>query len=184
DAGRRALAKRRRRPLLNPPPPRSGEGQGGGSLFLIAADHPARGVLKVGADPMAMADRGELLRRLLTALGRPGVDGILGTADIIDDLALLGALDGKVVFWSMNRADADSLIRAVTIVSGLGTTSAYLWLKLPVVDDLDRVMRATSLPTLLLGGDPGDDPQETFATWERAMAIPQVRGLVAGRTLL
>ena len=235
-----------------------------GSLFLVAADHTARGVLKAGSDPTAMADRGELLRRLLTALERPGVDGILGTADIIDDLALLGALDGKVVFGSMNRggltgfrfelddrftayttdgivaagldggkmmvrvadepealrtlaacaqainelsarklpamievfasevedgrvrnrADADSLIRAITIVSGLGTTSAYLWLKLPVVDDLERVMRATTLPTLLLGGDPGTDPKETFASWRRAMTIPQVRGLVAGRTLL
>src|ERR1700687_17800 len=51
--------------------------------------------------------------------------------------------DGRV----RNHDDADSLIRAITIVSGLGTTSAYLWLKLPVVDDLDRVMRATSLPT-------------------------------------
>ncbi|HXO59229.1 MAG TPA: hypothetical protein VN834_05460, partial [Candidatus Acidoferrum sp.] len=216
----KALANRRRRPLLQ-----------NSSLFLVAADHAARGVLKVGADPMAMADRAELLHRLLTALERPGVDGILGTADIVDDLVLLGALEGKVVFGSMNRggltgyrfelddrftaytaegiadsgldggkmmvrvadepetlrtlaacahaidelsarklpamievfasevedgrvrnrADADSLIRAITIVSGLGTTSAYTWLKLPVVDDLERVMRATSLPTLLLG---------------------------------
>jgi len=266
EAVRTALQKRRRRSLLerSSPPPLAGEGQGGGSLFLVAADHPARGVLKVGADPMAMADRGELLQRLLTALSRPGVDGLLGTADIIDDLALLGALDGKIVFGSMNRggltgyrfelddrftaytvdgivaagldggkmmvrvadepetlrtlaacahainelsarklpamievfasevedgrvrnrSDADSLIRAITIVSGLGTTSAYLWLKLPAVDELQRVMRATSLPTLLLGGDPGDDQETTFASWEQAMAIPQVRGLVAGRTLL
>jgi hypothetical protein len=248
-----ALAKRGRRPLLQR-----------GSLFLVAADHPARGVLKVGSDPMAMADRGELLRRLLMALERPGVDGILGTADIIEDLALLGALENKVVFGSMNRGgltgfrfelddrftaytadaigaagldggkmmvrvadepealrtlascahaidelsarklpamvevfasqleegrvrnrdDADSLIRAIAIVSGLGTTSAYLWLKLPVVDDLERVMRATSLPTLLLGGDPSEDQAETLTGWKRAMAIPQVRGLVAGRTLL
>jgi hypothetical protein len=230
----------------------------------VAADHPARGVLKVGSDPMAMADRGELLRRLLIALERPGVDGILGTADIIEDLALLGALENKVVFGSMNRGgltgfrfelddrftaytadgivaagldggkmmvrvadepetprtlaacahaidelsarklpamvevfashieegrlhnrdDADSLIRAIAIVSGLGTTSAYLWLKLPAVDDLERVMRSTSLPTLLLGGDPGEDQAETFDSWKRAMAIPQVRGLVAGRALL
>src|SRR5205807_8351703 len=50
-----------------------------------------------------MADRGELLRRSLIALERPGVDGILGTADIVDDLALLGALESKVVFGSMNR---------------------------------------------------------------------------------
>ncbi|HEY4869017.1 MAG TPA: deoxyribose-phosphate aldolase [Candidatus Dormibacteraeota bacterium] len=264
-AVQKALAKRGRRPLLqNSPPPRAGEGQGGGSLFLVAADHPARGVLKVGSDSMAMADRGELLRRLLIALERPGVDGILGTADIIEDLALLGALENKVVFGSMNRGgltgfrfelddrftaytadgivaagldggkmmvrvadepetlrtlaacahaidelsarklpamvevfashieegrlqnrdDADSLIRAIAIVSGLGTTSAYLWLKLPAVDDLERVMRSTSLPTLLLGGDPGEDQAETFVSWRRAMAIPQVRGLVAGRSLL
>src|SRR5207253_11039828 len=64
---------------------------------------PARGVRPAGAGAMGMADRGELLRRLLVALERPGVGGILRTADIIDDLALLGALDGKVVFGSMNR---------------------------------------------------------------------------------
>src|SRR5207244_2396182 len=68
--------------------------------------------------------------------------------------------DGRV----RNRADADSLIRAIAIVSGLGTTSAYVWLKLPVVDDLERVMRSTSLPTLLLGGDPGEDQAETFSS--------------------
>jgi hypothetical protein len=253
EAVQKALAKRRRRSLLERD-----------SLFLVAADHTARGVLKVGDDPMAMSDRGELLQRLLTALRRPGVDGLLATADIVEDLALLGALDDKVVFGSMNRggltgfgfelddrftaytvegivaaglnggkmmirladepetlrtlaacanavnelaarklpamievfasevedgrvrnrADADSLIRAISVVSGLGTTSAYLWLKLPVVEELERVMRATSLPTLLLGGDPGDDSGSTFSSWERAMAIPQVRGLVAGRTLL
>jgi hypothetical protein len=253
DAIRTALAKRRRRPMMER-----------NTLFLIAADHPARGVLKVGADPMAMADRGELLSRLMLALSRPGVDGLLGTADIVEDLALLGALDDRVVFGSMNRgglsgfrfelddrftaysvdgivaagldggkmmirvaddldaqrtltegaraidalaarrlpamievfasevdngrvrnrADADSLIRAIAVASGLGTTSAYLWLKLPVVEDLDRVMRSTTLPTLLLGGDPGEDGERTFAGWERAMTIPQVRGLVAGRTLL
>ena len=253
DALRKALAKRHRRPLMER-----------GALFLIAADHPARGVLKVGSDPMAMADRGELLSRLMIALGRPGVDGLLGTADIVEDLALLGALEGKVVFGSMNRGglhgsrfelddrftaytvegivaaaldggkmmariadepealhtlvacahaidelaacklpamievfaseldagrvrnrtDADSLIRAVAIASGLGTTSAYTWLKLPVVDDLERVLSATSLPTLLLGGDPGEDGEQPYASWQRAMVIPQVRGLVAGRTLL
>ena len=249
----RALAQRRRRALMER-----------GAVFLIAADHPARGVLRVGSDSMAMADRGELLARLMVALERPGVDGLLGTADIVEDLALLGALDGKVVFGSMNRgglsgsrfelddrftaytvegivaagldggkmmarvadqpealltlaacsraidglsarklpamievfaseveegrvrnrADAESLIRAVAVVSGLGATSAYTWLKLPVVDDLEQVLRTTSLPTLLLGGDPGEDGKRPYANWKRAMAIPQVRGLVAGRTLL
>ena len=50
-----------------------------------------------------MADRTELLERLVTALARPGVDGLLATADIAEDLLLLGALEDKVVFASINR---------------------------------------------------------------------------------
>lgn len=241
----RTLQARRRRELL----------KRDGTLFLIAADHGARGVLAAGGDAMAMADRGELLRRLILAMGHPRVDGVLATPDVVEDLALLGALDDRVVFGTMNRgglagavfelddrftaydaqavadaglnggkmmlrvdpADAgtlrtlvgcaaaingladrglpamvevfgadpgpDALIHAIAIASGLGRTSASTWLKLPVVDDMDRVMRSTSLPTLLLGGDPAD-PRATFVAWEAAMRIPQVRGLVAGRTLL
>ena len=44
-----------------------------------------------------MADRTELLDRLCLALSRPGVNGVLGTPDVLEDLLLLGALDGKVV---------------------------------------------------------------------------------------
>src|SRR5699024_1504728 len=45
----------------------------------------------------------ELLARCVAALGRPGVHGFLGTADMIEDLTMLGALDGKLVYGSMNR---------------------------------------------------------------------------------
>ena len=72
-------------------------------IFIIAADHPARGALRAGDRPMAMADRADLLERMSLALSRPGVDGVLGTADIVEDLLLLGALDDKVVIGSMNR---------------------------------------------------------------------------------
>src|SRR5204862_7624233 len=88
-----ARQRRRRAPLLG----------GDDQLFIIAADHPARGALRVGDRPMAMADRAELLERLCVALARPGVDGVLGTADIVEDLLLLGALDEEVVVGSMNR---------------------------------------------------------------------------------
>lgn len=74
-----------------------------GTLFLVAADHPARGALEVGDDPMAMADRRSLLERLLIALRNPAVDGLLGTPDVVEELLLLGALDDKVVIGSMNR---------------------------------------------------------------------------------
>ncbi|WP_449487612.1 Cgl0159 family (beta/alpha)8-fold protein [Streptomyces sasae] len=75
-----------------------------GKAMIIAADHPARGANGVGDDPNAMADRSELLDRMCVALERPGVTGVLGTADILEDLLLLGVLDGKSVFGSMNRA--------------------------------------------------------------------------------
>lgn len=51
---------------------------------------------------MAMADRGDLLDRLVTALSHPGVNGAVAAPDVIDDLLLLGALDGKAVYGAMN----------------------------------------------------------------------------------
>src|SRR5690606_6984146 len=88
-----ALGSRRRRELL----------RDDNRLFIVAADHPARGALAVGNNATAMANRYELLERLAVALTTPGVDGVLGTPDIIEDLALLGLLDDKIVVGSMNR---------------------------------------------------------------------------------
>ncbi len=237
-----------------------------GRLMLVAADHPARGALAVRGRPDAMANRVDLLDRLLVALSRPGVDGVLGAPDVLEDLLLLGALDGKVVVGSMNRggipgtcfeiddrftaydADAiagmgfnagkmllridpddpasaatlagcsaavsrlaehrlmamvepfwvrrlpdgrrvndtepDAMIRAIAIAQALGRTSAYTWLKVPVVPDMERVMEASTLPALLLGGDPNEAPEETYASWQKALRLPTVRGLVVGRALL
>jgi DhnA family fructose-bisphosphate aldolase class Ia len=256
EAIAQALATRRRRPSFLPED---------GRLMLVAADHPARGALAAQGRPTAMNSRTDLLDRLRTALARPGVDGLLATADIAEDLLLLGALEDKVVVASMNRGglagsafemddrmtgydvagvvearfDAakmlnrfdlddpgtvvsmeaagravtelaragvvamlepfmsrrvdgrvvndlspEAVVKSVHIAQGLGATSAYTWLKLPVVEDMARVMDATTLPTLLLGGDPSRRPEETYASWRDALALPAVRGLVVGRTLL
>lgn len=74
-----------------------------GTMFLVAADHTARGAMGVPGDPNAMVNRRTLLERLLVALADPAVDGVLGTPDIIEELLLLGALHDKVVIGSMNR---------------------------------------------------------------------------------
>jgi DhnA family fructose-bisphosphate aldolase class Ia len=236
-----------------------------GRLMLLAADHPARGALRAGADPMAMANRRELVERLCAALARPGVDGVLGTADVLEDLLLLGALEGKVVIASMNRGglagtsfeiddrftaytaaavdrmgwqggkmllridpadpatasalescaravddlaghglmamvepfishrvdgrvrndlSTEAVVRSATVAAGLGGTSAHTWLKLPVTDGMDRVLEATGLPVLLLGGEVSPDQTGTFATWRRVLEHPSARGLVVGRSLL
>lgn len=236
--------------------------------LVIAADHPARGALRAGTRPLAMGDRLDLLDRLRVALSRPGVTGFLGTADLIEDLLILGALDGKSVFGSMNRgglagsafemddrftgynADtiaelgfeggkmllrvdpedpatvatmescsravtelarhrriamvepfisrrvegrvrndltAEAVMRSIAIASGLGATSAYTWLKLPVIADpadMERALSASTLPSLLLGGEVPDDPDESFDQWSRAVRLPTVQGLIVGRSLL
>lgn len=80
-----------------------------GRLFLIAADHPARGSNRVGGDPLAMADRRDLLARLVVTLSDPGCDGIMASPDVLEELACLNlpdgqaVLDGKVVIGTMNR---------------------------------------------------------------------------------
>jgi hypothetical protein len=74
-----------------------------GKLFVVAADHTARGMLGVPGEPFAMADRRRALEALLVALAHPGCDGVLASADIMEDLALLGALDSKLAFGTMNR---------------------------------------------------------------------------------
>ena len=50
-----------------------------------------------------MADRRRMLERLLIALANPRVDGVLASADILEDLVCLGALDGKIAVGTMNR---------------------------------------------------------------------------------
>ena len=86
------LRTRPRRPLLTD-----------GRLFVVAADHSARGMLGVPGDAFAMADRRRTLDALMTALAFDDVDGVLASADIMEELALLGALDGKLAFGTMNR---------------------------------------------------------------------------------
>jgi hypothetical protein len=115
----------------------------------------------------------EAAGRAITELARAGVIAML-------EPFMSRRVDGVVV----NDLSPDGVIRSVHIAQGLGSTSAFTWLKLPVVAEMERVMDSTTLPTLLLGGDPSDSPEETYDGWASALALPAVRGLVVGRTLL
>ncbi|WP_435201373.1 Cgl0159 family (beta/alpha)8-fold protein [Janibacter sp. GS2] len=90
---REALSARRRRSLVGPD----------GQLLIIAADHTSRGRLGVGDDPSAAESRQDLLGRLVDGLADPRVDGVLASADVLEELALLGALDGRLAIGTMNR---------------------------------------------------------------------------------
>ena len=237
-----------------------------GKLMLLAADHTARGIIAAGNNPTAIADRYALLDKLIRGLAIAGVDGVMASADILEELAWLGALEEKVAIGTMNRGgiigatwelddrltayDAEhiksmgldggktllridetdpgvartiemvaqvttqladlelvsmieplpymknsdgravldpseeKLIKVVSIASALGSSSAFTWLKIPAPVNPERVAAATSCPILLLGGDPGSNWEEVFAKWEKALTVPNIRGLVPGRALL
>jgi hypothetical protein len=89
-------------------------------------------------------------------------------------------VDGRV------RIDlgTEATIRAMTVAAGIGNTSAYTWLKVPVVEEMERVMAATTLPALLLGGEVSQAQDAAFESWRKALKLPTVQGLVIGRSLL
>ena len=71
--------------------------------MIVACDHPARGALGAGGNPRPWPTAASCSSGWSRPWPRPGVDGLLATADIAEDLLLLGALEGKVVFASINR---------------------------------------------------------------------------------
>ena len=89
-------------------------------------------------------------------------------------------VDGRV------RIDlgVEASIRAMTVAAGIGNTSAYTWLKVPVVEEMERVMAATTLPAVLLGGEVSGAQDAAFESWRKALKLPTVQGLVIGRSLL
>jgi len=251
-----ALGGRRRRPLM-------GRDR---KLLIVAADHTARAIVAAGDVPFALANRRELLDRLLRILSNPRVDGLLASADLVEELAWFGALDEKLVFGTMNRGgylgakwglddrmtayDADHVARLgldggkvllriehsdrgvvttieqvveqmrlleerghvciveplpyvigadglpeldrgtqnidkiISIAAGLASTSMLSWLKLPAWTSLATLERSSTLPVLMLGGDPGNRLEETFREWGERLRLANVIGLVAGRPLL
>lgn len=84
-----------------------------GRLVILAADHPARMVLAVGDDPLAMGSRWKLLGRILRVITSAEVDGLMTTPDILEELLIVnrldkelggpGFLDHKVLIGCMNR---------------------------------------------------------------------------------
>ena len=266
----RAAKKRRRRESLTRD----------GRLNILAADHPARRVTRVGRDPLRMADRREYLSRILRVLMGEGVDGLLATMDILEDLLIIddllkesggrSFLDEKVLLASFNRGGllgsvweiddpnsgptaasckewgldgakillricddeegslktlldtvraitelnavglpmfleslpvvrekggrhgvyrivktAEELARTAGAAAALGDSARYLWLKLPFCENYEMVANSTTLPILLLGGEPVGDATPFLRELHAGLrAGPNVRGALVGRNIL
>jgi DhnA family fructose-bisphosphate aldolase class Ia len=247
-----------------------------GKLNILAADHPARRVTRVGDDPLRMADRHQYMGRILRVMMSDGIDGLLATMDIIEDLLILhdlmkeagrpAFLDDKLLIASFNRGgllgssweiddplsgptaescvqwgldgakillricdeepdslktllatvqsitelnavglpmfleslpvvkteqgykvlkEAKELTRTVGAAAAMGDSARYLWLKLPYCENYEMVAGATTLPILLLGGEPvGDATPFLHELAAGLKAGPNVRGALVGRNIL
>ncbi|MEP6921326.1 MAG: hypothetical protein ABI967_09385 [bacterium] len=99
----RAAKTRKRRNSLTPD----------GRLNILAADHPARRVTKVGENSLKMANRHGYLARIVRVLQSDVVDGVMATMDVLEDLLILHhlileadgppLLDHRLLIGSLNR---------------------------------------------------------------------------------
>ena len=252
----------------------------GNNLIIIAADHPARRVTRVGANDIAMGDRQQYLGRIARVLINDRVDGLMTTPDIMDDLFILNRilkdkggtsfLDNKILLGCTNRGglsgsayemddlltaysvkdivecnldgakmmfrvdlessqarysqktietcsqiirecnandipafveplpvhkekeggfsvqlNADDIIKTIGIATALGGSSSNIWLKIPYVQNFEHVVRSTSNPILMLGGESTGNPTDILENFERGLgAGPNIKGCLVGRNLL
>jgi sugar phosphate isomerase/epimerase/DhnA family fructose-bisphosphate aldolase class Ia len=262
------LTKRKRRKTIAPT----------GYLTVLAADHPARYIV----NPREMGSRLDYAGRIVRCLAETEIDGLMATADVIEDIVLAsyilkkrtgkGFLDNKILMACVNRtglaglehelmdresaylnakkikemnldaakmlfripvkadktdryaietmercakvtADCadhgipmfmeplaverkpegsyhvietpDALIKVMGVAAGLAHTSAYTWLKIPYCKEYDRVVKASTLPILMLGGPSTGRPSGTVENFARGMgAGPNVRGALVGRNVI
>ena len=83
------------------------------------------------------------------------------------------------------KMNAVDMIKTIGVASALGDSSRNLWLKIPYVENYHQVVRATSLPILMLGGASTGNPLGTLEQFQRGLgAGANVRGAMVGRNVL
>ncbi|HYG77508.1 MAG TPA: TIM barrel protein [Planctomycetota bacterium] len=269
DLIKKELTSRKRRKTIAPT----------GYLTVLAADHPARYIV----NPTEMGSRLDYAGRIVRCLAETDIDGLMATADVIEDIVLANYifkqrnkgksfLDDKILMACVNRTglsglehelmdresaymsakkikemnlDAakmllripakadktdrfavetmercakvtaecvdlqipmfmeplaverkpeggyhvletpDALIKVMGVAAGLAHSSAYTWLKIPYCPQYDRVVKASTLPVLMLGGPSTGRPAGTLENFVRGMgAGPNVRGALVGRNVI
>lgn len=246
-----------------------------GRLAILAADHPARMVLNIDNDPIAMGNRHVLLSRIIRVLAYSDFDGIMAATDLIEELLLanyltesrngMNFLDNKLLIGCMNRGglpetvfdlndritsytaeslfnmnmdgakfmfrldpgnrdsgdtieyaahainalnkynlpifleplpvdkigskyivnkDPEKLIKIIGIAAALGDSSRNIWLKIPYCNNFETVIKSTTCPILILGGDSKPKISMLFEEFSNGLkAGKNIRGVLAGRNI-
>jgi len=103
-----------------------------------------------------------------------------GLTPFVEPLPMKGEL-GK---YQANNT-VEELVRLVGVAAALGYASRNTWLKVPVIDDFEKVAMATTLPMLMLGGASRGDPEPTIHSFYHGLQSGEnVRGAMVGRNVL
>ncbi len=126
----------------------------------------------------------------LEVTNRDSARTMLANAAIISELnryeipCFLEILSVSAEGFKVQKSSAE-MVKAIGVASAMGDSSRNLWLKIPLCEDYPRVVRATTLPLLMLGGESRGDPTGTIAEFAAGMqAGGNVRGALVGRSIL
>ncbi|MCE5284189.1 MAG: hypothetical protein LLG93_19060 [Deltaproteobacteria bacterium] len=77
------------------------------------------------------------------------------------------------------------MVKIIGVASAMGDSTRNLWLKIPYGENYGRIVKATTLPLLMLGGESKGDPTGAIGEFVEGMrAGANVRGALVGRNVL
>ncbi|HEX8117717.1 MAG TPA: hypothetical protein VF521_10640, partial [Pyrinomonadaceae bacterium] len=108
----------------------------------------------------------------------------VGLPMFLESLPVVKEDDGKHGVYRVVKT-AEELARTAGAAAALGDSARYLWLKLPYCENYEMVANSTTLPILLLGGEPVGDATPFLRELHAGLrAGPNVRGALVGRNIL
>lgn len=143
-----------------------------------------KGIVKMGLDGAKLMFRIDLADK---GSGKT-LEYCARTIDECNDLGLpvfLEPLPSEKVdgVYRVKRTAADN-IKQMGVASALGYSSLNTWLKIQVTPDFDRVVLASSLPLLMLGGESKGNPTDMLEQFHMGISMGgNVRGAMVGRNV-
>jgi hypothetical protein len=129
-------------------------------------------------------DEKDSLKTLLDTVKAITELNAVGLPMFLESLPVVKEDDGRHGVYRIVKT-AEELARTAGAAAALGDSARYLWLKLPYCANYELVANSTTLPILLLGGEPVGDATPFLRELHAGLrAGPNVRGALVGRNIL
>lgn len=83
------------------------------------------------------------------------------------------------------RTDTESLCKAVGVVSALGCTSAHKWIEVPLNQEYQIPVNATTCPVLVVPDEKEEEPVAVIEEYTKEIGLSyNIRGILLGRNVM